>query len=78
MPQLPEDWRTSPPISHTRELGNDWLKQKRSLLLQIPSAVSPVECNYLINPDHPDFACIEIAAAQPYSFDSRLLKLADG
>jgi RES domain-containing protein len=41
--------------------------------LEVPSAVVPRECNYVLNPVHPDFAALRIEPAEPYELDLRLL-----
>lgn len=43
-------------------------------VLAVPSAVIPVETNYLLNPLHPQFRRIKIGKAQKFETDLRLLK----
>ena len=69
---LPPTWRDDPPPSALQEIGNQWFAEKRSAVLKIPSAVIPVEFNYVIDPHHPDFSKIKIGPAQPHAFDNRL------
>jgi RES domain-containing protein len=40
----------------------------------VPSVIVPSEYNYLLNPDHPDFALITMAEAIPFTFDQRMWK----
>jgi RES domain-containing protein len=40
----------------------------------VPSAVVPLEVNYLLNPAHRDFRRIRVATPQPFAFDPRLRK----
>jgi RES domain-containing protein len=42
-------------------------------VLKVPSAVTLVEFNYLLNPEHRDFASIEIGDPQPFKLDYRLI-----
>jgi RES domain-containing protein len=42
-------------------------------VLRVPSAVIPDECNYVLNPRHPDFVRVEIGAPQELAVDRRLL-----
>jgi RES domain-containing protein len=51
--QLLRDAPKHEPEQATREYGSRWAKEGRSLLLQVPSIVVPVEKNYLLNPLHP-------------------------
>jgi RES domain-containing protein len=70
--RLPVGW-----IEHvevTREIGTSWLREQRSCLLRIPSALVPATFNVLLNPLHGDAACIRIQSAAIYPFDSRIKK----
>lgn len=58
--------------SKTRAIGDVWLREARSLVLAVPSAVIPLEYNYLINPRHPDFGKIEYGPILPFAYDHRL------
>jgi hypothetical protein len=41
-------------------------------VLQVPSASVPSELDFLLNPEHPDFAQIRIDPAASFQFDARL------
>jgi RES domain-containing protein len=69
---LPVDWKALPRPASTRSLGTVWALSRRSVALAVPSAVLPNETVYLLNPDHPDFASIEIGQPVPFSLDPRL------
>jgi RES domain-containing protein len=72
---LPGDWRASPASAALRALGDRWLGEGRSAVLQVPSAVVGavgVEFNYLLSPAHADFHLITIGPEQPYDLDERL------
>jgi RES domain-containing protein len=71
---LPANWRTSPAPAELRSLGDEWIRDRVSVVLEVPSVVLESESNYLLNPAHPDFAGIEIDAPFPFDFDLRLLK----
>jgi RES domain-containing protein len=70
---LPPDWDAHPIPVSTRELGRRWLDSAESLILKVPSVVNPVECNYLINPKHPDISKMIIGGPQDLNFDERLI-----
>lgn len=70
--QLPLDWTDYKNQYLTRRVGNNWLQGFSSCVLQVPSAIIPREFNYLLNPAHPDFKLIRIAALEDFSFDNRL------
>ena len=71
---VPPDWHT-PPSKLTQQIGDDWAARQASLLLRVPSAVLPLEHNYLINPSHPDFSLKRLEPAQQFRFDERVASL---
>ncbi len=71
--KLPANWRISPPAADTMEIGDRWIREGRSAVLTVPSALSPDDRNFLLNPAHPDFQRIRIARPIDYEFDPRLL-----
>jgi RES domain-containing protein len=70
--ELSEDWRTETVAS--RQIGDQWLDQSSSALLQVPSAISQEAHNFLLNPAHPDAAKIAVAEIFRAPFDARLFK----
>lgn len=70
---LPSGWTEEPPPSFTQYLGDRWVTETRSAVLEVPSVLIPSESNYLLNPAHPDFQKIRIGSPRPFSFDPRLL-----
>lgn len=74
--EAPRGWNrprlSSIRLSPAQRFGAAWLKEQRSAVLQVPSAVLPEESNFILNPLHPDFASIRINAPVPLRLDSRL------
>lgn len=70
---LPPGWDVEPPGPPSQRLGDQWLREQRSAVLQVPSAIVPSELNYVLNPSHPDFGKIRISKPNPFAFDPRLL-----
>lgn len=60
------------PIGTTRQIGDTWIQTAHRPALRIPSAIVPIEHNYLLNPEHQDFHRIHIGQAEPLLFDPRL------
>lgn len=52
--------------------GAGWAREKRSLLLIVPSVVARMERNFIINPAHPDFRTVETSLPTPVWWDERL------
>ena len=65
-------WKAWPPSSHTRHIGDEFVKEGKHLGLRVPSAIVPEEFNVLINPKHGDMTRVKIIHTEPFSFDSRL------
>jgi RES domain-containing protein len=70
--RVPESWRKFPHAAETQQFGAAWLREARSAVLRVPSAIVPGEFNYLLNPAHPGFAQMKIGQPEPFSFDPRL------
>jgi RES domain-containing protein len=71
--KLPANWRLHPSPIEAREIGDRWVRERRSAVLALPSVISPADTNFLLNPEHPDFKRIRIAAPIDYEFDPRLV-----
>lgn len=69
---LPRNWRADPPPGSVREIGDAWANKGRSVVLQVPSATVPAECNFLLNPRHSAFPELRIGKPTSFQFDSRL------
>ena len=70
---LPAGWRDEPPPPAAKRLGDAWVNQSRSAVLELPSVIIPGESNFLLNTSHPDFKSIIVGKAELFSLDSRLL-----
>lgn len=70
---LKQDWTND--FDLTRYIGDEFCKQKESLILQVPSAVVHEEYNLLANPAHPDFKKIKIIKTKSFWPDQRLFKI---
>lgn len=70
---LPEDWQDWPWPASTQEIGTYWHEQQASVALEVPSAVVPMQRNYLINVQHPAFSEVQISGPEAFPIDSRLL-----
>ncbi len=69
---LPRDWRTHAGREALQSLGGEWLRQSRSCVLAVPSAVVPAELDFLINPLHADFKRISVGKPESLETDMRL------
>ena len=72
MTDLPEGWNQIPYGHASQDFGDDWLSSNKSLALKIPSVVIPIEYNYVLNPNHPDYRNIRIEEKEQAGIDERL------
>lgn len=70
---LPPDWSVPSMASSVKAVGDDWVADQTSLILQVPSAAVKGEYNYLFNPAHPDAGAAIYGPMTPFDYDTRLL-----
>ncbi len=70
----PKGWRNEPPTEASMRVGNRWLRDGRSALLEVPSAIIPSETNLILNPLHLDTSKLRVGAARAFQFDPRMWK----
>lgn len=71
---LPANWRSYVAPSALADIGATWVRQARTAVLAVPSAIVPQELNYLLNPAHRDFRRIRVGKPEPFRFDERMGK----
>jgi RES domain-containing protein len=59
-------------MATTRSIGDRWLREGRSLLLQVPSVLVPETWNVLVNPQQGEANLLKISAMYDHGFDRRL------
>ncbi len=69
---MPEGWRNVTGNAQVIARGDAWLDSGPSAVLVVPSVIIREEHNVLLNPEHPDFARVEVGDTRPFSYDSRL------
>lgn len=52
--------------------GDAWLREARTPVLQVPSAIVPESTNLLLNPLHPLVGGVQISGNRRFTFDPRL------
>jgi len=74
--ELVEEWQVpgwdAPSPAAAQAHGEAWWKARRSLLLVVPSLVARMERNFLIHPEHPEFARVTHGLHRPVWWDGRL------
>jgi RES domain-containing protein len=70
---LPKNWNEFPAPDWLARLGDKWLKEGKSLLMKLPSAIISSENNFIINPAHVDFKKVKIIFIEKLELDKRII-----
>jgi RES domain-containing protein len=68
----PVGWNVEPAGTASRETGDRWAQEHRSVALLVPSVIVPVEMNALINPRHRSFRLSWVRRPTRFRYDPRL------
>lgn len=71
---LPTDWNVFPHPASSQQIGDDFVKENKFCVLQIPSSVTQGDYNLLVNPNHTEFSRITIIDKVKFPFDVRIFK----
>lgn len=66
--KLPPNWDEVPAGNATKKFGDDFVKATKALAMRIPSVYDKGSFNYIINPDHPDFAKVKLVSVEKLYF----------
>lgn len=70
---LPNDWKSIKSYPFLQEIGSDWYRNQKRLVLKVPSALLPWEHNYMINTGHPLFKeKVSLLSVEVFDWDVRL------
>ena len=69
---LPEHWDSILPGPQSQQFGDQWIEERRTAVLAVPSSIISSERNYVLNPAHPAFRKIHFSLPQAFVFDPRL------
>jgi len=69
---LPSGWRAFPALFELKRIGDERAASGSSAVLRGPSAVVPHEWNYILSPEHDDFAGMTIGSSISLETDLRL------
>ncbi len=59
-------------IAAAQAFGRAWREARRSAVLLVPSVVTKLDLNAVVNPEHPDAARIAVSEERPVAWDARL------
>jgi len=75
---LPKGWSDTPGPDELKEVGEKWVSEGKTLLLRVPSAASPHEVDFLINPSHREMARVRVVEVESAQVFARLAEKAKG
>jgi RES domain-containing protein len=70
--ELPKRWQEK--AEATREIGTEWLRAGRGVLLRVPSVIVPYTWNFVFNPLHRDAERFRVVERMKCPFDQRIKK----
>jgi len=71
---LKKDWDNYGYMPTIQEYGTRFLREKKYLLLKVPSAIIKEENNFILNPLHSQFSSCKVIDSKPFLFDERLVE----
>jgi RES domain-containing protein len=69
---LPADWNAVRHGPLSVRFGTRWARERRSLVLYVPSAIIPEESIGILNPSHPEFIRVRISVEREFRYDLRM------
>lgn len=69
---LPKNWSHYPAPTILAEIGEEWIREGRSIALKVPSCVIHTSYNFILNCSHPDYGKVEVVDQRTFHFDARL------
>ena len=69
---LPEGWQNWPYLDELADIVAVWIREQQFWIMRVPSAQSPTEHNYLLNPLHAEHKTLKLISIVPHPFDYRL------
>jgi len=72
--ELPAHWRVMPAPPRLAAIGDRFVNEAKYAILLVPSALVPVEFNWLINPAHREFERITLLPVESFAYDTRFFK----
>ncbi|HUO64440.1 MAG TPA: RES domain-containing protein [Terriglobales bacterium] len=69
---LPKGWNLVPAGRSSMDFGTQWARDRRSLVLYVPSALVHEEENAVLNPAHPEFPPVKMTIERDFQYDARM------
>jgi RES domain-containing protein len=72
--QLPKNWKAYPAPTILSEIGEEWIKEGKTIALRVPSCIIHSSHNYILNCRHIEYSKVRLIEQTKFEFDSRLKK----
>ncbi len=64
---LSAGWEGIPYFEELADMADQWITERKCWIMRVPSAQSPTEYNYLLNPLHPEHATLKLISTEPHT-----------
>ena len=71
---LPKNWKTYPAPTILSDIGEEWIKEGKTIALRVPSCIIHSSYIYILNCRHSDYSNVRLIERRNFEFDSRLKK----
>jgi len=71
---LPPGWDLVPAGPASMEFGTKWVRESRSLVLYVQSALVREERNAVLNPNHAEFSGVTMVIERDFHYDPRMFQ----
>lgn len=72
--KLPKNWISYPAPTILSEVAEDWVQERKTIALKVPSCIIHSSHNYILNCSHPDYNMVKLLDLRKFHFDHRLKK----
>ncbi len=72
--ELPKNRAVYPAPVILAEIGQKWIKDRKTVALKVPGCIIHTSYNYILNCSHPEYRKVRLIDQRSFKFDSRLKK----
>jgi RES domain-containing protein len=73
---LPANWSEYPAPVSLAEIGNNWVKEGKTIALKVPSCIIHSSSNYILNCQHTQYDTVKVISHNGFYLDLRLVRTA--
>lgn len=68
---LPPNWKDYPAPAILAEMGDEWVRDGKTLAIKVPSCIIYSSYNLVVNCQHPKFSELKVITCEPFYLDPR-------